>query len=636
MSRNDHWLSDYDKYLFSEGTNYLSYEKLGVHLVEQNGVRGAMFAVWAPNARRVSVVGDFNNWDEISSPLAAQGDTGIWAGFVPRAEQGMSYKYAIQSHFQGFHGLKADPYAFYAEVPPRSASVIWDIGDYHWNDGDWMSRRGSIHHQDKPLTIYEMHLGSWRRKPEEGGRYLTYRELAHELPEYVRDLGFTHVQFLPVTEHPFDGSWGYQTLGYFAPTSRFGTPQDFMCLIDSLHQAGIGVLVDWVPGHFPTDGHGIGMFDGTHLYEHADRKKGFHPDWATCIFNFGRTEVANFLLSSALFWIEKYHVDGLRVDAVASMLYLDYSREEGEWIPNQFGGRENLDAIAFLKRFNELVYGRHPDVITIAEESTAWPMVSRPTYVGGLGFGYKWNMGWMNDILVYMSKEPVHRAFHHTNLTFGLLYAFHENFILPFSHDEVVHGKGSLLRRMSGDDWQKFANLRLVFGFMYGHPGKKLIFMGGEFGQWDEWSCDKSLDWHLLEYAPHQGVKMWLRDLNYMLRGEPALYEVDFEHFGFRWIDCNDAQQSILSFIRYRHHGADPVLCVFNFTPVPRDNYRIGVPTGGYWEEILNSDAKEYGGSGMGNAGGIFADNSPAHGLSHSLTLVLPPLAAVFFRPSRG
>ena len=636
MAKKDSWFTDYDIYLFAEGTHYHSYEKLGAHFAQQNGQHGVHFSVWAPNAKRVSVVGDFNNWDELASSMLAVGDTGLWECFIPGAVAGQAYKYSIHSNFNEAHLLKADPYAFYAEVPPRSASVVWDTSGYDWNDSGWMQGRGEKHRVDQPISIYEVHLGSWKRKGDNGQVYLSYRELAEELPGYVKDMGYSHVEFMPIMEYPFDGSWGYQPLGYFAPTSRYGTPQDFMYLVDKLHEAGIGVITDWVPGHFPCDGHGLGFFDGTHLYEHADRRQGFHPDWETYIFNFGRTEVANFLISSALFWLEKYHVDALRVDAVASLLYLDYSREEGEWIPNVFGGRENLEAIAFLKHFNELVYERHPDIMTIAEESTAWPMVSKPTYIGGLGFGYKWNMGWMNDNLAYMSKDPIYRSFHHNNLTFGFLYSFQENFILPLSHDEVVHGKGSLLRQMAGDDWQKFANLRLLFGWQTGHPGKKLHFMGDEFAQWDEWWYAKSLDWHLLQYEPHEGMRRWVRDLNNTLRREPGLFQIDFEPRGFTWIDCHDSAQSVLSFVRHGYHWEDDVLCVFNFTPVPRLNYHVGTPREGFWEELLNSDAAYYGGSGLGNFGGQHAENIPAHGYPCSLSLTLPPLAALFFRLSRG
>ena len=628
----DDWLTSYDLHLLAEGTHYRSYDRLGAHLVERDGVQGVQFSVWAPNAKRVSVVGDFNDWDERCHSLHCQTEVGIWTGFVAGVTQGSNYKFSIYPNHGGYCLMKSDPCGFYFEVPPRSASVVWDIEGYSWGDAEWMGSRGARHEHDQPLSVYEVHLGSWRRNPEEGNRYLSYREVAPLLAAYVKEMGFTHVQFLPLTEHPFDGSWGYQTLGYFAPTSRFGTPQDFMFLVDTLHQAGIGVLMDWVPAHFPVDGHGLGLFDGTHLYEHADQRQGFHPDWGTFIFNYGRREVANFLLASALFWLEHYHIDGLRVDAVASMLYLDYSRAEGEWVPNQYGGRENLDAIYFLKRLNELVYSRHPDVMMIAEESTSWPMVSRPTYVGGLGFGYKWNMGWMNDTLRYISKDPVHRSYHHQDLTFGLLYAFHENFMLPFSHDEVVHGKGSLLSKMPGDDWQRFANLRALLGLMYGHPGKKLLFMGCEFGQWDEWRHNQSLDWHLLQFGPHQGIKLFVKDLNRVLHEEGALHELDFDSSGFSWIDCNDSSQSTLSFVRYGNQRERAVLCLFNFTPVPRYHYRCGVPFDGFWEELVNSDSSLYGGSGIGNSGGVLAEPIGSHGYPYSVNVVIPPLSALIFR----
>ncbi|MFN8388979.1 MAG: 1,4-alpha-glucan branching protein GlgB [Bdellovibrionota bacterium] len=634
MKQQIGWLSDYEMHLFSEGTFYRSFERLGAHVVERNGVRGTQFCVWAPNARRVSVAGDFNNWDESSHPLESVGETGCWSGFIPGVGSGMNYKYAIYSNVQNYCALKLDPYAFHAETPPKSASVVWDIGGYDWNDSSWMERRKKLQDQSRPMSIYEVHLGSWRRKPEEGNRPLSYREVAEELVRYVVDMGFTHVEFLPLTEHPFTGSWGYQSVGYFAPTSRFGTPQDLMYLIDRLHQHDIGVIMDWVPGHFPVDGHALAFFDGTHLYEHEDRRQGFHPDWGTYIFNFGRREVTNFLISSAVFWLEKYHIDGLRVDAVASMLYLDYSRKEGEWIPNAYGGRENLEAIAFLKRLNEVVYERFPDTITVAEESTSWPMVSRPTYLGGLGFGFKWNMGWMHDILSYFSKDPIHRQFHHNNLSFGLLYAYHENFILPFSHDEVVHGKGSMIAKMAGDEWQKFANLRALYGLMFAYPGKKLLFMGCEFGQWSEWNADSSLDWHLLNHGMHSGLLQWVRDLNAIIRREPALHEVDFEYSGFKWIDCNDSAQSTLSFQRLSRSGDRTILGVFNFTPVPRFGYRLGVPNAGFWKEELNSDASIYGGSSLGNAGGVSSDPVSAHGHGDSICVTLPPLSAVYFSMS--
>jgi 1,4-alpha-glucan branching enzyme len=634
-SKEQPWLSPEEQHYFSEGTFYKSFEKLGAHLVEQDGKRGVRFSVWAPNASSVSVVGDFNDWDERRNNLEPFYSTGIWVGFVPELQQGEIYKFALHSANNGYSVFKADPCAFFAEIPPRTGSVVWDLKGYEWQDSSWMKNRGEKHKVNSPISIYEMHLGSWRRKPEDENRYLTYRELAAELPEYVRELGFTHVEFLPVAEHPFDGSWGYQLTGYFAPSSRFGTPQDFMYLVDCLHQAGIGVIVDWVPGHFPTDQHGLGYFDGTHLYEHADYKQGFHPDWQTLIFNYGRTEVANFLIANALFWFEKYHIDGLRVDAVASMLYLDYSRKEGEWIPNGFGGRENLEAIDFLKRFNEVVYREFPDTLTIAEESTAWPMVSRPTYLGGLGFGYKWNMGWMNDVLSYFHKDPVHRSYCHNNLTFGLLYAFHENFVLPLSHDEVVHGKGSLISKMPGDDWQKFANLRTLFGYMYGHPGKKLLFMGGEFGQWGEWNSSQSLDWHQLEHDNHRGIQNWVKDLNQFYQNNPALYEVDFEHKGFSWVDCHDHQQSVLTFLRFDSTSKNIILVVCNFTPVPRYNHRLGVSRGGYWKEALNSDSKLYWGSDLGNCGGAMAEETPWHGHPFSISITVPPLSCMFFVSSK-
>jgi 1,4-alpha-glucan branching enzyme len=584
-----YFLTDYDLHLLIEGSHYRAWEKLGAHPAEVGGERGTWFAVWAPNARDVSVVGDFNGWEAGAHPLGSRGDSGIWEGFIPGVDKGALYKYAIASDVNGHREDKADPYAFACEIRPQSSSMVWDLSGYEWGDQDWLAQRGRHHAVDAPVAIYEVHLGSWMRNPEEGNRWLTYRELAPKLAEYVREMGFTHVELLPVSEHPLDASWGYQAIGYFAPTSRFGTPQDFMYFVDVLHQNGIGVILDWVPAHFPRDGHGLGFFDGTHLYEHADPRKGEHRDWGTFIFNYGRREVSNFLLTNALFWLEVYHIDGLRVDAVASMLYLDYSREEGEWIPNEYGGRENLEAVAFLKRFNELVYERYPDVITVAEESTA---------------------------------------------CFSLLYAFHENFILPFSHDEVVHGKGSMIGKMPGDDWQKFANLRLLYGYMYLHPGKKLLFMGGEFGQWAEWNHDASLEWQLIQYDPHQGLQRWVRDLNTFLRGERALFEQDFEPAGFAWIDCHDSQQSVLSFLRQGRDPGDVVVCACNFTPVPRHNYRLGVPLGGWWKEALNSDAPLYGGSGQGNMEGVPASPVASHGHYHSLNITLPPLGIVVFHPA--
>jgi 1,4-alpha-glucan branching enzyme len=625
-------LSDFDIYLWSEGTHYRAYEKLGAHLTEQNGVAGTHFAVWAPNARAVSVLGDFNNWQPGVHPMHSVRSSGIWECFIPGVGQGALYKYAITSRLSNYSVEKADPYGFAAEIRPRTASKVWDLSGYKWNDQEWMARRGRVQALNAPLSIYEVHLGSWRRVPEEGNRWLTYREAADWLGDYLYDMGYTHVEFLPLMEHPLDASWGYQTVGYYAPTSRFGTPQDLMYLIDTLHQRGIGVLFDWVPAHFPRDQHGLGYFDGTHLYEHADPRQGEHPDWGTFIFNYGRREVSNFLIGNALFWLDKYHIDGLRVDAVASMLYLDYSRKEGEWTPNEFGGRENLQAIAFLRRLNERIYGEYPDVITIAEESTSWPQVSRPTYLGGLGFGYKWDMGWMHDTLDFMSHDPVHRKYHYNQLTFRLMYAFSENFVLPLSHDEVVHGKRSLLSKMPGDEWQKFANLRLLFGYMYAQPGKKLLFMGGEFGQWNEWNFDASLDWHLLQNPLHRGLQRWVRDLNTFYRGEPAMHVLDCDPAGFEWIDCCDAETSVLSLLRKSRSPNDTLAIVCNFTPVPRHNYQIGVPQGGFWQEVLNSDAPLYGGSGQGNFGGTAAVPVPCHGRDYMLTITVPPLGLVAFK----
>lgn len=623
-------LTDFDLHLLAEGNDFRSFDKLGAHIRTIDGVDGVSFAVWAPNADSVSVVGDFNGWNANINVMRVRQEAGIWECFVSGAKCSQAYKYLVFPNGGGPALEKSDPYGFYFEVRPKSASIIWEIEGYNWGDATWMQERGSKHKLNKPCSIYEVHLGSWKRK--DGDKFLTYRELAAQLPQYVQELGFTHVELLPVSEHPFDLSWGYQTLGYFAPTSRFGTPQDFMYLVDQLHQNGIGVILDWVPAHFPKDGHGLGGFDGTHLYEHADERKGEHPDWGTYIFNYGRREISNFLFSNALFWLEKYHIDGLRIDAVASMIYLDYSRKEGEWIPNYYGGKENLEALYFLRRLNEVIYEKFPDVITIAEESTAWSKVSHPTYLGGLGFGYKWNMGWMHDVIRFMSKDSVYRKFHLNDLTFGLLYAFHENFILPFSHDEVVHGKGSMLDKMPGDCWQKFANLRALYGFMYGHPGKKLLFMGSEFAQGREWNSSQSLDWHLLEYHQHQGVLRWIRDLNSILKEESALHALDFTHQGFQWIDFSDHDNTVVSFLRSGESANYKVLCVFNFTPVLRHNYRIGVPCGGYWKEILNSDASCYGGGNNGNCGGLMADGLASHGMSFSLNLTLPALSAVYLR----
>lgn len=625
-------LSADDLFWFNEGTHFRLYEKLGAHITQLDGAEGTAFSVWAPNADKVFVMGDFNGWDKSSHPMQTKGGSGIWERFVPDVGHGASYKYHIVSRHNGYKADKCDPFGFRHEVPSKTASQVWDLDGYEWQDKAWMNERGNRCKLSSPMSIYEVHLGSWMRVPEEDNRSLTYRELAPKLAEYVKRMNFTHVEFLPVMEHPFFGSWGYQTTGYFAPTSRNGTPQDFMFLIDTLHQHQIGVILDWVPSHFPSDEHGLAYFDGTGLFEHSDPRQGYHPDWKSYIFNFGRHEVRCFLISNALFWLDKYHIDGLRVDAVASMLYLDYSRKHGEWIPNQFGGRENLEAIDFLRRLNSEVYKHYPDVQTIAEESTAWPMVSRPLYVGGLGFGFKWDMGWMHDSLEYMSEDPVYRKFHHHQLTFRGLYAFTENFVLPLSHDEVVHGKGSLLGKMPGDDWQKFANLRTLFAAMIAQPGKKLLFMGCEFGQIREWNHDSSLDWHLTHSPQHGGLQNCLAHLNWLYRSEPALHEGDALPDGFEWLDCSDGDQSTISWIRKSPATGDVILAVFNFTPVLRENYRLGAPRGGYWKEIANTDAIEYGGSGKGNFGGVDAIGSQCHGRSHTIVITLPPLAAVFFK----
>ena len=619
-------LTSDDLYLFNEGSHIRLWQHLGSHVVTVNGLEGTHFAVWAPNAERVAVMGDFNNWRKTTHRLQPVQSSGIWAGFIPGVSKGAHYKYHITARDSAYDVDKTDPFAVHNEVPPKTASIVWDL-EYDWADDEWMQRRQNRNGLEAATSVYEVHLGSWRR--HEDGTFLTYRELGEQLPDYAAAMGFTHVEFLPVMEHPFYGSWGYQCTGYFAPTSRYGTPQDFMYLIDRLHQRGIGVILDWVPSHFPTDEHGLGYFDGTHLFEHADPRQGFHPDWSSLIFNYGRNEIRSFLLSSALYWLGVYHADGLRVDAVASMLYLDYSRRAGEWIPNEHGGRENLYAISFLRRFNEEVFSAHPDVQTVAEESTAWPMVSRPTYVGGLGFGMKWDMGWMHDTLDYMSKDSVFRSYHHDRLTFRMIYAFNENFMLPLSHDEVVHGKGSLLGKMPGDEWRKFANLRLLYGYMYAQPGKKLLFMGGEFGQVPEWDHDNSLEWHVLQYAPHAGLHAWVRDLNRLYQAQNALHDRDFRSDGFEWIDANDALNSVISFAR-RGSAGELILVVCNFTPVPRYAYRVGVPQGGSWIELLNSDAAEYGGSNVGNLGVVAAERTPVHGRPWSLPLTLPPLAAVF------
>ena len=626
-------LGEQDLYLFGEGNHLKLYDKLGAHTMELDGVAGTSFAVWAPNARRVSVVGDFNFWDGRRHAMRKHPGVGVWEIFAPGVGEGASYKYEIKGIGGDLLPLKADPFGFRAERLPGTASVVHDIGRYEWGDGEWMEARREKNAHDAPVAVYEVHLGSWKRN--EDGTYYTYRQLAEELVPYVSEMGYTHVEFLPPTEHPFDGSWGYQPLGLFAPTSRFGTPDDFKHLVEAFHRAEIGVIVDWVPAHFPEDAHGLALFDGTHLYEHADPRQGRHPDWGTLVFNFGRDEVRNYLVANALFWLSEYHIDGLRVDAVASMLYLDYSREEGEWVPNVHGGNENLEAVAFIKRFNEVAYAEHPGIATIAEESTAWPMVSRPTSMGGLGFGYKWNMGWMHDSLQYISEDPYYRSFHHDEITFSLIYAFNENFVLPLSHDEVVHGKGSLVEKMPGDDWQKLANLRLYYAFMYGHPGKQLLFMGGELAQRREWNHDRALDWHLLDDPAHAGVQALVRDLNGLYKGTPALHAVDFEPAGFEWIEGGDRHNSVVSFLRRaaRTGGADDfVIVVCNFTPVVRHGYRVGVPAEGRYQEVLNTDDPRYGGSGVAS-GAAEAEPVPASGREHSLALTLPPLATVILNP---
>lgn len=624
MQNSSRSLTENDLYLFLEGTHVQLADVMGAHLAKDGGTN---FAVWAPNARSVSVIGSFNEWRKDAAPLSLTG-AGIWSGLVAEAQPGMRYNYHVES--KDFAADKADPFAFLNETPPQVGSIVWDLS-YEWADQEWMATRRNPNGLDAPISIYEVHLGSWRRVADQGNRSLTYRELAAQLIPYVKEMGFTHVEFLPVMEHPFYGSWGYQITGFFAPTSRYGTPQDFMWLIDQFHQHGIGVILDWVPSHFPQDEHGLGFFDGKHEYEPADPRRGIHPDWNSFIFDYHRGEVRSFLLSGAMFWLEKYHADGLRVDAVASMLYLDFSRKQGEWIPNQYGGHENLEAIAFLRRLNEDVYRAHPDIQTIAEESTAWPMVSRPTYVGGLGFGLKWDMGWMHDTLKYMEQDPLFRKYHHHELTFRLVYAFNENFILPLSHDEVVYGKGSLIGKMPGDNWQKFANLRLLFAYMYGQPGKKLLFMGGEFGQWREWGHDTGLDWELLESDRHSGLRLLVGDLNGIYRREAALHYSETLPVSFEWIDVHDAEKNVLSFLR-KGAGGETIAIVCNFSPVPRNNYRVGMPHNGLWKEILNTDAKQYGGSGRGNWGGVEAVPIPLHGRSYSLTINLPPLAALYFR----
>ncbi len=624
---NHSLLTDFDVHLFRQGKHYRIYEKLGSHLIEVNGQSGTYFAVWAPNARAVSVIGNFNGWDKKSHPLSARWDhSGIWEGFVPGVGKGELYKYNIISH-DGRHLAKGDPFALFWEIPPNTASIIWDL-DYQWQDQDWMAQRRNHAGLDKPYSVYEVHLGTWMKRAG-GAESLSYRELADELVAYVKNMGFTHVEFMPVMEHPYFPSWGYQITGYFAPTSRFGTPQDFMYMVDKFHQAGIGILLDWVPSHFPSDAHGLADFDGTHLYEHADPRKGFHPDWKSYIFNYDRHEVRSFLISNALFWLGVYHADGLRVDAVASMLYLDYSRKAGEWIPNIYGGNENLEAISFLKEFNETVYREYPDTITIAEESTAWSGVSRPTFTGGLGFGQKWMMGWMHDTLNYFKNDPIYRRYHHNQITFSIIYAFSENFMLPLSHDEVVHGKGSLIQRMPGDEWQRFANLRLLYGYMFAHPGTQLLFMGGEFGQTSEWNIERGLEWQLLQYPYHKGLQQWVKQLNTYYKNTPTLYRKQFSADGFEWIDLHDYQNSTLSFLRKGDEQDPPVIAICNFTPVVRQQYKIGLPLGDAWKEVLNSDAAELGGSGLVQNADIQVVKEPWHGRPFHAVVNLPALSIV-------
>ena len=628
-------LTDFDLYLFNEGTHVRVYQKLGAHLtVADDGTHGVFFSVWAPSAEAVSVIGDFNSWDWQATPLQNRGSSGIWEGFVPNLDQGTLYKYSIKPRTSWQRIEKADPYGFASELRPLTASVVWDLDRYTWQDDSWIAQRRERQSFQRPISIYEVHLGSWKRVPETNG-FLTYRDLGQQVADYCHDMGYTHVELLPISEHPFDPSWGYQTVGYYAPTSRFGTPDDFKAFVDILHQAGIGVLLDWVPAHFPRDPHGLAWFDGSALYEHADPRQGEHPDWGTKVFNYGRHEVRSFLLSNAVFWVEEYHIDGLRVDAVASMLYLDYSRQEGEWIPNQYGGRENLDAISFLQRMNEVVHSECPGVLTIAEESTAWPQVTRPPYMGGLGFSLKWNMGWMHDTLEYISKEPVHRRWHHHDLTFSLLYAFHENFVLPLSHDEVVHGKASLLHKVPGDPWQQFATLRLLFAYMWGHPGKKLLFQGSDFGQGDEWTEAHSVDWHLLQWPWQRGLQRCVADLNRLYRAEGSLHQVDFDWRGFEWLESHDNENSVFAFLRRGLHPDDCLVVVCNFTPVPRERYSIGVPYGGGWREVLNTDAEMYGGGNIGNGGHVWAIDQPSAGRPHTLCLTVPPLGAVYLKPDR-
>lgn len=643
-------LTDFDLHLFAEGNHHRIYEKLGSHVTVLDGVPGVYFAVWAPNARNVSVIGDFNGWDGRLHQMR-KGHTGVWELFIPELTVGTRYKYEIKN-WEGHIYEKSDPFSFCQEVRPKTASIVTDLNSYEWGDADWLERRRHTDILTQPIAVYEVHLGSWLHRAFDaptpdgtppvavsewnpGARYLTYRELAHELIPYVKEMGFTHVELLPVADYPFDGSWGYQVVSYYAATSRYGSPQDFMYFVDQCHQNGIGVIVDWVPGHFPKDGHGLAFFDGTHLYEYSDPRKGEHKEWGTLVFDYGRPEVRNFLVANALFWFDKYHIDGIRVDAVASMLYLDYGRREGEWVPNAYGGREHLEAVDFLRQVNQVIFSYFPGILSIAEESTAWPMVSWPTYVGGLGFNLKWNMGWMHDTLDYFRMDPWFRQFHQNNITFSIWYAFSENFMLALSHDEVVHGKASLMSKMPGDEWQKFANMRALFAYMFTHPGKKTLFMGMEFGQWQEWNVWGDLEWHLLQYERHQTLKYYLKTLLHLYRQEPALYTQDFTLDGFEWIDCSDNRHSVVSYIRYDKDRSNYIVVVCNFTPQPHAHYRIGVPEAGFYRELFNSDAREFGGSNMGNLGGKWTDEWGYHGRPYSLDLCLPPLAVMMFKLDR-
>ena len=627
-------LTDYDRYLYGEGRYLYSYEKLGAHEREIDGVKGVNFALWAPNASRISVVGVFNKWDARIHPMQMRGAGGIWELFIPGLREGEVYKYDLRSHHQNYHGEKSDPYGFFAEVRPNTASIVANVDRYQWNDTVWMKARAEQHLLDRPVTTYEVHLGSWRRNA--AGKFLTYRELADALVAYVKDMGYTHIELMPVSEHPLDASWGYQVTGYYAPTSRYGSPEDFMYFVDTCHQNGIGVILDWVPAHFPKDGFALSYFDGTHLYSHEDSRRGEHPDWGTYIFNYGRNEVRNFLISNVVFWLQKYHIDGFRVDAVSSVLYLNFGRKEGEWLPNQYGGNENIEAIEFLRQFNEVVHAEFPGAVTIAEESTSWPMVSRPAYVGGLGFTLKWNMGWMHDTLEYMKLDPIFRRYQHNKITFSIMYAFSENFVLSLSHDEVVHLKGAMLTKMSGQGMQKFDSLRLLYGYQWTHPGKKLLFMGQEFGQWREWSETRELDWDKVGHGPHAGVQAWVRDLNRLYQAQPALYEQDFNGQGFRWIEPNDADNGVLTYMRFAKDASDFLVVACNFTPVVRTNYRIGVQEGGRYRELLNSDSEFYGGHNVGNMSAIPTENVQSHGYGQSLRLTLPPLGMIILKLERN